>query len=180
MPYNLDKNNPKTYQIITQKNDDCINYSKFTRNLYKTKKSQKKYEIKDPIIICNNNYSTKNIFNGDDGIIIGKINKFEYLVKLEDNREVVLSDYDFKPALCRTVHSSQGLQFNNVIYICKNNYYLNSNINYTAYSRGKTKLYLIGNINCFDSDKVKQQSEKRNTFISYNYEQSKLPQPEII
>ena len=180
MPYNLDKNNPKTYQIITQKNDDCINYSKFTRNLYNKKKSQKKYEIKDPIIICNNNYSAKNIFNGDDGIIIGKINKFEYLVKLEDNREVVLSDYDFKPALCRTVHSSQGLQFNNVIYICKNNYYLNSNINYTAYSRGKTKLYLIGNINCFDSEKVKQQSEKRNTFISYNYEQTILPQPEII
>ena len=42
MPYNLDKNNPKTYQIITQKNDDCINYSKFTRNLYKTKKVPEK------------------------------------------------------------------------------------------------------------------------------------------
>ena len=178
MPYSLDKENPNTYQIITQKNDDCIEYSKFIRNLYNDKKSLKKFEVNDPVIICNNNYSDKHIFNGDDATIIKKLYNYEYLIRLEDKREVVLNENDFKPGLCRTVHSSQGLQFNNVIYVCKSNYYLNLNINYTAYSRAKNKLYLIGNINCFDSDKVKEQSEKRNTFISYAYEQLTLPCPE--
>ena len=68
VPYSLDKENPNTYQIITQKNDDCTEYSKIIRNLYNNKISVKKYEINDPVIISNNNYSDKHIFNGDDAV----------------------------------------------------------------------------------------------------------------
>ena len=178
VPHRHDKQNIKSYQIITYKNDDCINYSKLVRNLYNTKKSNKKYEINDHIIINNNNYKDKCVYNGDEGTIINKVNSFEYKILLYDGRDMILNESDIKPALAITVHASQGSQYSVIIYVCKNNYFLDSNINYTAYSRAKHKLYLIGDINCFDSEKVRNKSEMRNTFISLEYNNSDTPIPE--
>ena len=180
-PHSYDKLNDKTYQIITYTNKDCIEYSKYVRNLYSDKNTYKEYEKGDPIIVKKND-SDKGIYNGDEGTIIKIIGDFDYKILFEEtngvNIELVLNKYDIKPALARTVHASQGSQFNIIIYVCKNNYYLDLNINYTAYSRAKEKLYLIGNINCFNSDKVRNKSEPRNTFISLEYENKYGPVPE--
>ena len=82
--------------------------------------------------------------------------------------EIVLNEYEIKPALARTVHSSQGLQFPVVIYVGKNGNRLDLNINYTAYSRAKDKLYLLGFIDCFNGDNVREKV-KKNTFINLHY-----------
>lgn len=168
VPYNYDKDNPKTFQIITYKNDDCIKYSKFIRNLYNNKKSDKKYVKGDYIIIKKNN-SKKKYHNGDEGKILKQTDKYEYKIEYKncdgEISEIHLNEGEIKPALSRTVHSSQGLQFPIVIYVCKNVYHLDLNINYTAYSRAKNNLYLIGNIDCFNSERVRKKSKPRNTFI---------------
>ena len=92
--------------------------------------------------------------------------------------EIVLNESEIKPALARTVHSSQGLQFPVVIYVGKNYNRLDLNINYTAYSRAKTKLYLLGLIDCFNGLNVREKSEERNTFINLHYTERIGPIPE--
>jgi len=172
VPYNYDKNNNNTFQIITYTNDDCMKYSKFVRNLYNNKKSDKIYTKGDHIIIAKNN-SKKKYHNGDEGVILEQTDKYEYKIKYKncdgEESEIHLNEGEIKPALARTVHSSQGLQFPVVIYVCKNPYHLDMNINYTAYSRAKNKLYLIGNIDCFNSDRVRKKSKPRNTFMRLIY-----------
>ena len=168
VPYNYDKENKRTFQIITYKNDDCIEHSKFIRNLYNNTESDIKYVEGDHIIIKKNN-SKKNYHNGDEGIILEQTDKYEYKIKYKncngEMSEIYLNEIDIKPALARTVHSSQGLQFPIVIYVGKSSYLLDMNINYTAYSRAKSKLILIGNIDCFNSGRVRKKSKPRNTFI---------------
>ena len=92
--------------------------------------------------------------------------------------EIVLNESEIKPALARTVHSSQGLQFPVVIYVGKNDNRLDLNINYTAYSRAKNKLYLLGLIDCFNGLNVREKSEERNTFINLHYMERIEPIPE--
>lgn len=168
IPYSYNKDKENTFQIITFKNDDCVEYSKFVRNLYNgNHNNNKKYEIGDHIIIKKNN-TKKKYHNGDEGVIVEQTDKYEYKIKYKncdgEESEIHLDEGEIKPALARTVHSSQGLQFPIVIYVCKSAYHLDMNINYTAYSRAKNKLYLIGNIDCFNSDRVRKKSKPRNTF----------------
>ena len=181
MPYSYDKNNPKSYQIITYTNNDCIEYSKIIRNLYKDKPCYKKYTIDDPIIITKND-SNKDIHNGDEGVILDTLGDYDYRILYKNSEdidtEIVLNEYEIKPALARTVHSSQGLQFPVVIYVGKNDNRLDLNINYTAYSRAKDKLYLLGFIDCFNGDNVREKSEERNTFINLHYMERIGPIPE--
>lgn len=181
IPYSYDKTNSKSYQIITYQNDHCIEYSKIVRNLYSDKISDKKYEKGDPIIIKKND-SNKDIHNGDEGIILDLVDDYDYkiLYTNSDNKqvEIILNDNEIKPALARTVHSSQGLQFPIVIYVGKNHQRLDLNINYTAYSRAKNKLYLIGIIDCFNGENAREKSEERNTFINLNYMKRTCPEPE--
>ena len=140
-----------------------------------------KFAVGDPIIIKKND-SNKDIHNGDEGIILDCIGEYDYkiLYKNSDDidTEIVLNEYEIKPALARTVHSSQGLQFPIVIYVGKNDNRLDLNINYTAYSRAKDKLYLLGLIDCFNGDNVREKSEERNTFINLYYTERISPIPE--
>ena len=181
IPYSYDKNNPKSYQIITYTNIDCIKYSKLVRNLYTAKPCYKKYTKGDPIIIKKND-SKKDIHNGDEGVILDIIDDYDYRILYKNSEdidtEIVLNESEIKPALARTVHSSQGLQFPVVIYVGKNDNRLDLNINYTAYSRAKTKLYLLGLIDCFNGLNVREKSEERNTFINLHYMERIGPIPE--
>lgn len=181
VPYSYDKNNPKSYQVITYTNNDCIEYSKIIRNLYNEIPCYNKFTVGDPIIIKKND-STKDIHNGDEGVILDLVNDYDYRVSYinseNEKSEIILNDNEIKPSLTRTVHSSQGLQFPIVIYVGKSHNRLDLNINYTAYSRAKNKLYLIGLIDCFNGENVRKKSEERNTFISLNYMDRNYPEPE--
>ena len=60
-----------------------------------------------------------------------------------------------KPSLVRTVHSSQGNGFSSVIVLLPTcsygtNNFINKNLLYTAFSRAKDSLYLLGNIKSYN------------------------------
>ena len=61
---------------------------------------------------------------------------------------------------------SQGMGFETVLYIIDSysSFYMNLNMNYTAFSRAKTKLYLIGDIIAFDT---KEFQKKKNSLIEF-------------
>ena len=192
--------NKKTFQIVTLTNKDCINISKIVRNEFSHiyNKSNKIYEINDPIVIKKNTPIFK---NGDMGHIINiKYTEDEsniYSVQLQnilsieerqklykknnisDIDDIEYIEYDvylniikvrseyFKPCFAITVHGSQGLGFDVIIYII-NNFcnMVNMNLNYTAYSRAKKDLYLIGNEKGFNGQKTREKST-RNTILKY-------------
>jgi hypothetical protein len=151
-PYSYDKNNLKSYQIITYTNNDCIEYSKLVRNLYKDKPCYKKYTKGDPIIIKKND-SNKDIHNGDEGVILDIIDDYDYKILYKNSEDIDTE-------------------------IVLNDNRLDLNINYTAYSRAKNKLYLLGLIDCFNGLNVREKSEERNTFINLHYMERIGPIPE--
>ena len=189
-PYSYDaKDDTKTFQIITLRNETCKEVNKIVRNKFLKKQSDIEYEVGDSIIM---NKNTPLFKNGDIGKIIEidhdkklyyikllnkltneeikdfKDKKNEYNIRLNKEGLIILSESCFKPCFAITVHSSQGLGFNVIIYIANrnDNFMINKNINYTAYSRAKDKLYLIGDIINFSGSRAKE-NNKRNTFLKF-------------
>ena len=74
-----------------------------------------------------------------------------------------------KPNYSRTVHAVQGLQFSEILYIVpkQGGNFINIKMNYTAYSRAKDKLYLIGNKNAYDGYNSKNPSPPKNTILPF-------------
>ena len=89
------------------------------------------------------------IFNGDVGIIQSVDPQMEQLTVLFDDRE---ADYDFtqlgelEPAYAMTVHKSQGSEYRAVILSAWNGspYLLNRSILYTAITRARSLLIIVG------------------------------------
>lgn len=162
------------FQVLSYKNSDCIYISKMIRNIFTQNQSNEKFTKDDPVIVKINDKERK-IFNGDEGIILCKVeSENSYKIRMTTGerigKEYSYEEDELKPAFTRTVHSSQGLQFPTVIYtMTGQGYNINKNINYTAYSRAKQKLHLVGDIQCFNSEKARQPSERRNTFIHLKY-----------
>lgn len=75
-----------------------------------------------------------------------------------------------KPNYSRTVHSMQGLQFSQVLYVVpkQGGSFINIKMNYTAYSRAQDKLYLIGNKSAFDAYYSKNPSPHKNTTLPFD------------
>ena len=89
------------------------------------------------------------IFNGDVGIIRSVDHQMEQLTVVFDDRE---ADYDFtqlgelEPAYAMTVHKSQGSEYRAVILSAwsGSQYLLNRSILYTAITRAKDLLIIVG------------------------------------
>ena len=90
------------------------------------------------------------IFNGDIGIIRSIDTAMEQLTVVFDDRE---ADYDFtqlnelEPAFAMTVHKSQGSEYRAVVMAAWNGsaYLLNRSILYTAITRARELLVIVGN-----------------------------------
>jgi ATP-dependent exoDNAse (exonuclease V) alpha subunit len=150
------------------------------RKTFLGKNNDSVYDVGDPIMLKQNTSLFK---NGDLAKIVDVNNKY-YTIRLDDpNINVKSNKYDvmllfngdirlptkyFKPSLVRTVHSSQGLDFDIVIYVMNRHGYYNitRNMNYTAYSRSKKELYLLGYYNGFDYNKARLVNMKRNSILS--------------
>jgi exodeoxyribonuclease V alpha subunit len=101
-----------------------------------------------------------NVFNGDIGYIV-EINykdNFEYLndtIIVEfDNHYIEYSKDEFNTlthAYCISIHKAQGNEFPIVIMSVLNDYYimLKKNLLYTAMTRAKRKLFILGDHNAF-------------------------------
>ena len=90
------------------------------------------------------------IFNGDIGIIKSiDMNMEQLTIVFDDDRE---ADYDFtqlneiEPAYAMTVHKSQGSEYRAVVLSAWNGsaYLLNRSVLYTAVTRAKTLLIIVG------------------------------------
>ncbi|SHF55930.1 exodeoxyribonuclease V alpha subunit [Desulfofundulus australicus DSM 11792] len=103
------------------------------------------FRVGDRVIQTRNNYE-KYVFNGD----IGVIKRIGSKVEVQFNGDVVPYSYDelweLELAYCISVHRSQGSEFGTVIVPVSTSHYfmLARNLLYTAVSRAKKRLVLVG------------------------------------
>lgn len=181
VPYSINSTTNKTFQVISPINVECENICPLIRKIFLNRDSKKVYEIGDPIML---RYNTNLFKNGDLAKIVEITNNQYYTIRLDDSSSMdkisyrvdisILGNGDIrlplkyiKPSLARTVHSSQGLGFDVVIYVMKRPGYYNitRNMNYTAYSRSKKELYLLGYSNGFTYNKARLVNSKRNSIL---------------
>ena len=175
------------FQCITFTNNVCEQVCPIIRKIFYDDDIGETYQLNDYIVMKKN---VKSYFHNNDMGKIIDIQDFYYKIRLtepfskeklnqkteildknnnmvlylEDNNIVYVPESYFKPNYCRTVHSSQGLQYPIVIYILDKYSSLgNIRLNYTACSRAKDTLYLIGDKLAFNN---KSDPKKRNTLLS--------------
>jgi exodeoxyribonuclease V alpha subunit len=110
-----------------------------------------------PIIVTGNLYE-QNLFNGDCGWLEGDKEK-KMVVPDKDGISLRLLDGKYETAFAVTVHKSQGSEYQNVIIILpweENNALLSREILYTAVTRAKCKVTIIGRKVVFETA-LKQQ-----------------------
>lgn len=133
------------------------------QNIFNKKESNKKEIIINQVIFRENdkviqlsNMPDDNVFNGDIGYIerIVNGNKKEVYINFDGNivKYTPASFQKFKHAYAISIHKSQGSEFDNVIIPIANNYgkMLYRKLIYTAVTRTKKKLYLIGEISALE------------------------------
>ena len=120
----------------------------------------------DRVIQLENNYD-REVFNGDLGIV-SRINRIDQTleVELEDGRRV---DYDFAEldelalAYALTVHKSQGSEYPCVVIPLHTQHYmlLERNLLYTAVTRGKQLVIIVGSDRALRIAVGRKQSRER-------------------
>ena len=129
------------------------------------------FRVGDRIIQTRNN---EDVSNGEVGIIsrIYTDDDGERLVDITllDGREVTYNDElmeNVDLSYCITVHKSQGGEFSTVIPLLKEHYVmLRKNLLYTAISRAKKKVILIGQRQAVYMAIHKNDVDKRNTVLA--------------
>ena len=197
-PCGGDDDNSKSFQIICPYNDICRKISPIVRGIFYDNDSKEVYEPGDIIIMTKNikglfyNNDLGRIVDIDsDGYEIELFETYGEMsngkeddVIYEGHRINILSTnkiripitykYDIyqnifiKPSYCRTVHSVQGLQWLEAIYVApkQGGSFINIKMNYTAFSRAKERLYLIGNQIAFDGHYAKKPGPEKNSILS--------------
>lgn len=131
------------------------------------------YRINDKVIQLVND-EDNNVFNGD----IGYIKDIEYV----DKKMVVLIDYmgnlveyksgefdKFTLAYAISIHKSQGSEYDNVVVILASSFdrMLYNKLIYTAVTRAKKSLIILGSIDSFNKSVNTLYSTNRNTFLKH-------------
>lgn len=132
-----------------------------------------KYRINDKVVYLVNT-PEDNVFNGEIGKIIGIIlakentDHVDKLVIDFDGNEVTLDRKDWLNitlAYCTSIHKSQGSEFEMVILplVNEESRMLRRNLLYTAVTRAKRLLIMVGNRNAFERSIRDQSSERQTT-----------------
>jgi exodeoxyribonuclease V alpha subunit len=159
----------KGYNGIDNLND--LMAELFNGNETKYQIGDKYYRVGDKVIQLVNDVDN-NVFNGD----IGYIDSINYI----DKKLVVTIDFmgnkvvykngefdRFNLAYAISIHKSQGSEYDNVVVVLAKSFkrmFYNKLI-YTAVTRAKKSLILIGDINSFNSSVQTMYAEKRNTYL---------------
>ncbi len=123
----------------------------------------------DKVMQVRNNYD-KEVFNGDLGII-EVVNQEEQIITVRfDERSVSYDSSDIDElmlAYATTVHKSQGSEFPCVIIPVHTTHYtmLQRNLFYTAVTRGKKLVILIGSKKAINIAIKNNRTENRNTYL---------------
>ena len=123
-----------------------------------------------------------NVFNGDIGIITDLIpgkyteSKQDEIYMSFDGNEVIYPRNEWNKitlAYAMSIHKSQGSEFPVVILPItrQSGRMLQRNLIYTAITRAKSKLVMLGEIAAFDYA-VRNEGAKRNTFLIQRFEQT--------
>ena len=125
------------------------------------------YREKDKVIQLVN-MPDNNVFNGDIGII-EKITDKEIIIDFDGNKvKYTSSTYNsFALAYAISIHKSQGSEFKTCIIPLSTSYsiMLYRKLYYTAITRAKKKLYLLGNKNILKTAAKNNTSSIRNTCL---------------
>ncbi len=129
------------------------------------------FRIGDKVMQIKNNYE-KDVFNGDIGIITSADIEQGYItITFEPERPVVYT-YDqldqISLAYSATVHKSQGSEYPVVILLLLPQHYLllQRNVIYTAVTRAKNMVTIIGSPNAIQKAIKSTQSIRRNTMLA--------------
>ena len=139
--------------------------------------NNRSFRVGDRVIQTKNNYD-KHVFNGDLGYIQSLDFKNKKFTIMFENSNV---DYDFndagqiKLAYCITIHKSQGSEFPAVIIPLteQHNIMLQKNLLYTAMTRSKQLLILIGSPQALE--KAVKNSRSNHRFSLLSAKLKKLP-----
>ena len=122
-------------------------------------------------MVTKNDYSN-NVYNGEQGIITG-INKSSKKITIYINNDYV--EYSFKDAYsmltldyARTVHKSQGQEYDYILmpYVKNFTIQLQRNLLYTAITRAKKKVYMLGHRSALVKSIKNNSISRRNTIFS--------------
>lgn len=143
-------------QLNPKKNQDELKYSSQT------------FRVGDKVMHIRNNYQ-KNVFNGDIGFIQDINNEkltvdyFDHIVTYEKNELNVLT-----LAYASSVHKSQGSEYKVVIIPLSTSHYimLQRNLLYTAITRAKQKVIIIGSKKALMTAVQSNRTQKRYTLLA--------------
>lgn len=116
------------------------------------------------------NRPSDDVYNGDIGILEEVNNKEKYfLINFQDIYVFYKNDdlQDISLAYAMSVHKAQGSEYQ-IVYFILSNYnlhMLNRNLIYTAISRAKTKLVIIGSVTLLEKG-IHKSMKKRNTTLN--------------
>ena len=155
---------------------------KYNLNTESIVRDNKFFKVNDKVLQLKND-SVLDIMNGDIGIVrdITKNNDKDVLVIDFDEKKVIYkaSDLDnLSLAYAMSIHKSQGSEFDNVILPILPSYsiMLKRKLIYTAITRAKKKLIIIGDIKTLDNAIRQFDSERQTTLkerINNNYNTNK-------
>lgn len=121
----------------------------------------KKYINGEKIICISNTYARndygvidmqRSIFNGDNGIFVKYCQDLEIEMFTKEKESVIVPLESIEYGYTITVHKSQGSEYNNVLLILHHthNMMLNNQVLYTAITRAKNHITIVGTMECIE------------------------------
>ena len=151
------------------------NLNKAIQEIFNPKSSKKKEYVLGDVVYRENdkilqlsNMPDENIFNGDIGII-SSIDKKEIIIDFDGNlvRFTPSNFNKFKHGYAISIHKSQGSEFKTVVIpiVSEYNKMLYRKLYYTAVTRSKKKLYLVGEMPSLKRASINNNSDIKRTTI---------------
>lgn len=125
--------------------------------------------VGDKVMQTRNNYDL-DVFNGDTGRIVREADDGAGLVVDFDGRKIGVprSDMaDLQPAYAISIHKSQGSEFPVVVLPLMRQHFmmLQRNLLYTALTRGRKKVFIVGEESAWKSAVKNSRASKRRTYL---------------
>jgi hypothetical protein len=96
--------------------------------------------------------------------------------------DAIVGDRHIVPSTCRTVHKCQGNGFDHVVFVkyshCSS-FHASQRENYTAYSRARRSLHILGDRRALTDARYARTAEVRNTLLSHLLRASSLRSPPV-
>lgn len=149
---------PATFQILTPYNEGFTGVKQLNQIFSGTERIRERKKFKDgDKVICNFNLYDLLIFNGETGFI--KFNGDDiYFSDPINNREIIISGGNlqyFELAEVISIHKSQGSEYDHVCLVLppeeSADSIMNKRLLYTAITRAKKSLTILGKLSVFES-----------------------------